>query len=45
MNTEIQNKKPIIIVKDLMKSYGDNHVLNSFNLVLNEGENLIIMGK
>ena len=45
MNTEIQNKEPIIIVKDLMKSYGDNHVLNNFNLVLNEGENLIIMGK
>ena len=45
MNTEIPNKEPIIIVKDLMKSYGDNHVLNNFNLDLNEGENLIIMGK
>jgi phospholipid/cholesterol/gamma-HCH transport system ATP-binding protein len=45
MNTEIPNKEPIIIVKNLMKSYGDNHVLNNFNLDLNEGENLIIMGK
>ena len=45
MNTEIPNKEPIIIVQDLMKSYGDNHVLNNFNLDLNEGENLIIMGK
>ena len=45
MNTEIPNKEPIIIVQDLMKSYGENHVLNNFNLDLNEGENLIIMGK
>ena len=45
MNTEIPNKEPIIIVQDLIKSYGDNHVLNNFNLDLNEGENLIIMGK
>ncbi|ESU20274.1 methionine ABC transporter ATP-binding protein [Flavobacterium enshiense DK69] len=37
--------KPIIIIKDLMKSYGDNNVLNGFNMELNEGENLVIMGK
>ena len=45
MNTPIPNREPIIEVKDLKKSYGNNHVLNGFNLVLNEGENLIIMGK
>ena len=45
MNNQTQNTEPIIEVKDLMKSYGDNHVLNNFNLVLNKGENLIIMGK
>ena len=45
MNNKTQNTEPIIEVKDLMKSYGDNHVLNNFNLVLNKGENLIIMGK
>lgn len=28
-----------------MKSYGSNEVLNGFNMVLNEGENLVIMGK
>jgi phospholipid/cholesterol/gamma-HCH transport system ATP-binding protein len=39
------NKKPIIEIKDLRKSYGDNHVLNGFNMVLYEGENLVIMGK
>jgi phospholipid/cholesterol/gamma-HCH transport system ATP-binding protein len=45
MSTSIQNKKPIIEIKDLRKSYGDNHVLNGFNMVLNEGENLVVMGK
>jgi phospholipid/cholesterol/gamma-HCH transport system ATP-binding protein len=37
--------KPIIIIKDLKKSYGDNRVLDGFNMHLNEGENLVIMGK
>jgi phospholipid/cholesterol/gamma-HCH transport system ATP-binding protein len=45
MDTKIINIEPIIEVKDLIKSYGDNRVLNGFNLVLNKGENLIIMGK
>lgn len=45
MSTTTTNKKPIIEIKDLRKSYGDNHVLNGFNMVLNEGENLVIMGK
>jgi phospholipid/cholesterol/gamma-HCH transport system ATP-binding protein len=45
MNALSQNIKPIIEIKDLKKSYGDNHVLNGFNMVLNEGENLVIMGK
>lgn len=45
MNTIFQNKKPIITITNLKKSYGDNHVLNGFNMVLNEGENLVIMGK
>ncbi|WP_367771086.1 ATP-binding cassette domain-containing protein [Flavobacterium sp. WC2421] len=45
MNALSKNIKPIIEIKDLKKSYGDNHVLNGFNMVLNEGENLVIMGK
>jgi phospholipid/cholesterol/gamma-HCH transport system ATP-binding protein len=45
MTTTIPNNKPIIEIKDLRKSYGDNHVLNGFNMVLYEGENLVIMGK
>ncbi len=46
-----ENKRPLEIkklmleIKDLRKSFGDNHVLNGFNLELFEGENLVIMGK
>ncbi|WP_272023021.1 ABC transporter ATP-binding protein [Olleya namhaensis] len=44
--TESKNAKPIMLeIKDLRKSFGDNHVLNGFNLQLFEGENLVIMGK
>ena len=32
-------------IKDLWKSFGDNHVLRGFHMVLNKGENLVIMGK
>lgn len=39
------SKKVMIEIKDLKKSFGDNHVLNGFNLKLFEGENLVIMGK
>jgi phospholipid/cholesterol/gamma-HCH transport system ATP-binding protein len=45
MNEPSPNTRPIIVISDLKKSYGDNHVLNGFNMVLNEGENLVIMGK
>jgi phospholipid/cholesterol/gamma-HCH transport system ATP-binding protein len=39
------SSKPIIAIKELHKSYGDNHVLDGFNMELIEGENLVIMGK
>lgn len=37
--------KPILEIQNLHKSFGDNHVLNDFNLTLYEGENLVVMGK
>ena len=40
-----KNNKTIIDIKNLKKSYGDNHVLDGFNMRLLEGENLVIMGK
>ncbi len=39
------NTESIIEIKNLKKSYGENHVLNGFNMNLVEGENLVIMGK
>ena len=45
MSPTVPNLNPIIEIKDLKKSYGENHVLNGFNMVLYEGENLVIMGK
>ncbi len=35
----------VIEIRDLKKNFGDNHVLNGFNLVLHKGENLVVMGK
>lgn len=37
--------EPLIEIKDLDKSFGENHVLNGFKLELYEGENLVIVGK
>ncbi len=42
---ELSNKKLMLEIVDLRKSFGDNHVLNGFNMKLYEGENLVIMGK
>jgi phospholipid/cholesterol/gamma-HCH transport system ATP-binding protein len=41
----LKAKQLMLEIKDLRKSFGDNHVLNGFNLELFEGENLVIMGK
>ena len=46
--TQLENleQRPIVLqIKDLHKSFGDNHVLNGFNMTLHKGENLVIMGK
>ncbi|NND53304.1 MAG: ATP-binding cassette domain-containing protein [Flavobacteriaceae bacterium] len=41
-----ENDRSIVLqIKDLYKSFGDNHVLNGFNMKLYQGENLVIMGK
>jgi phospholipid/cholesterol/gamma-HCH transport system ATP-binding protein len=45
MDTVSKNNRAIIEIKNLKKSYGDNQVLDGFNMKLIEGENLVIMGK
>lgn len=45
---EVQRTDPrevMLEIRDLYKSFGDNHVLNGFNMKLYKGENLVIMGK
>jgi len=43
--TTAANIKHIVEIKNLNKSFGNNHVLQNFHLFLNEGENLVVMGK
>jgi phospholipid/cholesterol/gamma-HCH transport system ATP-binding protein len=45
MSTYEKDHQTVIEIKDLKKSYGNNCVLNGFDMSLVEGENLVIMGK
>jgi phospholipid/cholesterol/gamma-HCH transport system ATP-binding protein len=38
-------KNPVIEVKNVNKSFGDNHVLKNFSMSVLPGENLVILGK
>ncbi len=38
-------KDPVIEIKDVAKSFGDNHVLNNFSLTVHKGENVVVLGK
>lgn len=40
-----QAERTVIRIDGLAKHFGDNHVLNGFNMELHAGENLVIMGK
>jgi len=44
MNSK-KERKPVLQLKDIKKSFGNNHVLKGFSMELYEGENLVIMGK
>lgn len=43
--SKVRDSRPMLVIRDLHKSFGDNHVLKGFNLELYEGENLVVMGK
>ena len=46
MNKEAENiYSPVIHIKDLKKSFGENNVLRNFNIDLKEGENVVVLGK
>ncbi|GAB2776677.1 ABC transporter ATP-binding protein [Salinimicrobium soli] len=45
-NSTLEDKKDAVIrIKNLCKAFGDQVVLNNFNLEMFNGENLVIMGK
>jgi len=44
-NTSEQNGHVVVEMKHLKKSFGNNHVLRDINLVINKGENLVILGQ
>jgi phospholipid/cholesterol/gamma-HCH transport system ATP-binding protein len=39
------SKEVVIEIKNLYKSFGDNHVLKNFSVDLYKGENLVVLGK
>ncbi len=42
----MSNEENIVVsTQHLVKSFGENHVLKGFNLELNRGENLVVLGK
>lgn len=43
--TTAPGKEVMMLIRDLHKSFGDNHVLKGFSLQLYAGENLVVMGK
>lgn len=46
MSQETTNKaQSVIKIRNLKKSFGDNHVLRDFSVDLKEGENLVVLGK
>jgi phospholipid/cholesterol/gamma-HCH transport system ATP-binding protein len=42
---ETATKEPVIIIKDLVKAFGDKKILDGFNLTVKKGTNVVILGK
>ncbi len=41
----METQEPVIKIEHLCKTFGNNVVLDDFNLTLNRGENLVVLGK
>lgn len=39
------NRETVISIRDLYKSFGDNHVLRGVDLQLSQGENVVVLGR
>lgn len=42
---KIMPKDQVLVIRHLSKSFGNNHVLIDFNLVLKKGESVVVLGK
>ena len=40
-----EEAEPVILIRDLYKSFGDNHVLQGINLEVNNKENVVVLGR
>lgn len=45
MNSDTRPYSPVVSIRNLHKSFGNNHVLRGFDLQVPEGENVAVMGK
>lgn len=41
----VRNEEPVIMIRDLYKSFGHNHVLRAVNLDVYKGENVVVLGR
>jgi phospholipid/cholesterol/gamma-HCH transport system ATP-binding protein len=42
---QVEDKKPVVYIKGLKKSFGSKEVLKNINLTIAKGENLVVLGK
>ena len=43
--TDVADKEPVITIRDVYKSFGQNHVLRGVDLDLYKGENVVVLGR
>ncbi len=41
----MENQQPIIAIKNLHKTFGENKILKGINLTVNKGEDLVVLGR
>lgn len=40
-----RDQEPALVIRDVKKAFGDNVVLNGFNLTIYKGENVVVLGR
>jgi phospholipid/cholesterol/gamma-HCH transport system ATP-binding protein len=42
---DLRDKEPVLIIKHVYKSFGNNQVLVDFNMVIKKGESIVVLGR